>query len=105
MASAVLSDVEDLATGREQWVERQNWEFSANGTVLRPPDGVGFYGALYFSFTKSKTKIAHTPTVTGNCTKAASRIEPPRGKAYVRNIIARAVSMPNANLVFQFMSG
>ncbi|MGB2601971.1 MAG: hypothetical protein WBC78_00140, partial [Candidatus Sulfotelmatobacter sp.] len=58
----------------------------------------------YFSFTNSKTKIAHTPTVTGNCTKAASRIEPPRGKKYVRNIIASAVSTPNTSLLFQFMS-
>jgi hypothetical protein len=71
---------------------------------VRPPDGAELYSGPYFSFTKSKTKIAHTPTVTGNCTRAASRIEPPRGKAYVRNIIARAVSTPNTNLVFQFMS-
>jgi len=57
----------------------------------------------YFSFTKSKTKIAHTPTVTGNCTKAASRNEPPLGSAYVRNIIARAVNTPRISLLFQFM--
>jgi len=57
----------------------------------------------YFSFTKSKTKIAHTPTVTGNCTKAASRNEPPLGNAYVSNIIARAVSTPSASLLFQLM--
>jgi len=58
---------------------------------------------LHFSFTKSKTKIAHTPTVTGNCTKAASRNEPPLGSAYVSNIMATAVSIPKTSLLFQLI--
>jgi hypothetical protein len=61
------------------------------------------FGNSYFSFTKSKTKIAHTPTVTGNCTNAASRNGPPLGSAYVSNIIATAVSTPRTSLLFQFM--
>ncbi len=79
----------------------QSEEFSSR---LRGRRGRALCHARYFSFTKSKTKIAHTPTVTGNCTKAASRNEPPRGSAYVSNIIARAVSTPSANLLFQLMS-
>jgi hypothetical protein len=59
--------------------------------------------ASYFSFTKSNTKIAHTPTVMGNCTKEVSRSAPPLGRTYVAAIIARAVSTPRANLLFQFM--
>jgi hypothetical protein len=59
--------------------------------------------ASYFSFTKSNTKIAHTPTVMGNCTKEASRSAPPLGRTYVAAIIARAVSTPRANLLFQLM--
>jgi hypothetical protein len=35
----------------------------------------------YFNFTNNKTKIAHTPTVTGNTTNWASRIVLPRGNA------------------------
>ena len=57
----------------------------------------------YFSFTKSNTKIAHTPTVMGNCTKEASRSGPPLGRRYVAAIIARAVNTPSKNLLFQFM--
>ena len=57
----------------------------------------------YFSFTKSNTKIAHTPTVMGNCAKEASRSEPPLGRRYVAAIIARAVNTPRRNLLFQFM--
>jgi len=30
--------------------------------------------APYFSFAKSKTKIAQTPTVTGNCAACVSRL-------------------------------
>ena len=59
--------------------------------------------ACYFSFTKSNTKIAHTPTVMGNCTKEASRSGPPLGRRYVAAIIARAVNTPSKNLLFQFM--
>ena len=57
----------------------------------------------YFNFTNSKTKIAHTPTVIGNSTNDASLSEPPRGSAYVRSIMARAVRTPTANLPFQFI--
>lgn len=57
----------------------------------------------YFSFTKSNTKIAHTPTVIGNCTKDASRIAPPLGRKNVASIMARAVSTPRISLLFQFM--
>ena len=59
----------------------------------------------YFSFTKSKTKIAHTPTVTGNCTNCASCTGPPRGTAKVSRNIATAVSVPSASLVFVFIDG
>src|SRR5882762_11569158 len=59
--------------------------------------------ALYFNFTNSKTKIAHTPTVIGNCANAASRTAPPLGSAYVRKNITSAVSIPTTNLPFQFM--
>jgi len=57
---------------------------------------------VYFSFTNSSTKIAHTPTVMGNCTKDASRSVPPLGRRYVRSSMARAVNIPRASL-FQFM--
>lgn len=57
----------------------------------------------YFNLTNSNTKIAHIPTVTGNCTTAASRIAPPRGSAKVSNIMAKAVSVPTTSLPFQFM--
>ena len=60
--------------------------------------------APYFSFTKSKTKIAHTPTVTGNCAACASRRnEPPLGIAKLSKNIATAVSIPRTNLLFQFI--
>ena len=42
----------------------------------------------YFSFTKSNTKIAKTPTVMGKSTKKASRSAPPLGKKYVAAIMA-----------------
>jgi hypothetical protein len=58
----------------------------------------------YFNFTNNKTKIAHTPTVIGNCAKAASRTGPPRGSANVRKNITSAVSIPTTNLLFQFMN-
>src|SRR5882757_4139606 len=57
----------------------------------------------YFNFTKSKTKIAHTPTVTGKSTNCASRSALPLGTANVSNNIANAVSTPRANLLFEFM--
>src|SRR5215471_15455410 len=53
----------------------------------------------YFNFTNSKTKIAHTPTVIGNCTSAALRTGPPPGSAYVRAIIANAVRIPTSSLL------
>src|SRR3977135_936938 len=55
----------------------------------------------YFNLTKSRTKIAHTPTVTGNRTNCASRSAPPRGTANVSNNIAKAVRTPRANLVLE----
>ena len=59
----------------------------------------------YFNFTKSKTKIAQTPTVTGNCAACASRRnEPPLGIAKVNKNMATAVSIPRTNLVIQFIS-
>ena len=48
----------------------------------------------YFSFTKSRTKIAHTPTVTGNCTKAASRNWPPLGSVL---LFLPAIDLPETN--------
>jgi len=63
----------------------------------RPP------GRPYFSLTNNKTKIAHTPTVTGNSASCASRNAPPRGSAKVSANINRAVSIPRTNFVFQFM--
>jgi hypothetical protein len=59
----------------------------------------------YFSFTKSKTKMAQIPTVMGNWTTAASRMGPPRGRAKVSSIMARPVSTPTANLLFQVIFG
>ena len=59
--------------------------------------------APYFNFTKSKTKIAHTPTVTGNCTNTASRIALPLGSTKVSPNIAKAVSIPSANLLLEFI--
>jgi hypothetical protein len=59
--------------------------------------------ASYFNFTKSKTKIAHTPTVIGNCTSTASRIAVPLGSTNVSANIAKAVSIPRVNLVFEFI--
>jgi hypothetical protein len=47
--------------------------------------------------------MAQIPTVMGNWTTAASRMGPPRGKAKVSSIMARAVSTPTANLLFQFI--
>jgi hypothetical protein len=70
----------------------------------RVPDRIGRHPpACYFSFTKSSTKIAQTPTVRGNCTKEASRSAFPLGRAYVASNMARAVSTPRINLLFQFM--
>jgi len=63
----------------------------------------GHPAILYFSFTKSRTKIAQIPTVMGNWTTAASRMGPPRGKAKVSSIMARAVSTPTANLLLAFI--
>jgi hypothetical protein len=68
--------------------------------ILRLTESVA---ASYFSFTKSNTKIAQTPTVRGNCTKEASRSAFPLGRAYVASNMARAVSTPRSNLLFQFM--
>ena len=56
----------------------------------------------YFSFTKSKTKIAQTPTVTGNCAACVSRRNepPPLGSAKLSKSMAIAVSIPSTNLLF-----
>jgi hypothetical protein len=64
------------------------------------PDAVR---SAYFNFTNNKTKIAHTPTVIGNCAKATSRTAPPLGSANVRKNITSAVSIPTTNLLFQFI--
>jgi hypothetical protein len=61
------------------------------------------FSTTYFSFTKSKTKIAHTPTVIGNCANSASRMELPLGSRKLNPNIAKAVSIPRANLVLEFM--
>jgi hypothetical protein len=58
---------------------------------------------FYLSFTKRSTKIAHTPTVTGNWTKTASRIALPLGRAKVRTNIAKAVSIPSISLTLLFI--
>jgi hypothetical protein len=57
----------------------------------------------YFSFTKSKTKIAQTPTVTGNIANCVFCSAPPLGTANVSNSMANAVSTPRINLIFEFM--
>jgi hypothetical protein len=62
-----------------------------------------FGNSSYLSFTKSKTKIAHTPTVTGNCAASPSRKNEPLGSANVSKNIATAVSIPRTNLLFQFI--
>lgn len=59
----------------------------------------------YFNFTNSKTKIAHTPTVSGNCASWASCSGPPLGSAYVSRNIAMAVRTPRVSLDFQFIVG
>ena len=66
-----------------------------------PPELPSRTASRYFSFTKSNTKIAHTPTVTGNRTNCASRSEFPLGTANVSSAIAKAVKTPRANLVFE----
>src|SRR5580692_4701859 len=55
----------------------------------------------HFSFTKSKTKIAQTPTVMGNWAACASCNEPPRGRARERKNMATAVAIPRISLLFQ----
>jgi len=59
----------------------------------------------YFSFTKSKTKIAQTPTVMGNCAISAFCMALPRGKVSVKADIANAVRIPRASFAFQFIKG
>jgi hypothetical protein len=68
-----------------------------------PLDAIYSDTVSYFNFTKSKTKIAHTPTVTGNITNCVSRNAPPLGTAKVSSNIAKAVSIPRTNLVLEFM--
>lgn len=72
---------------------------SPRGRLCNPISGL----VVYFNFTNSKTKIAQTPTVTGNCAACASRNEPPRGSRKERQNIATAVSIPRTNLLFQVM--
>src|SRR5882762_9904016 len=83
-----------IALCRERRVSSQSARFCSRHQ--RPPPA-------YFNFTNNKTKIAHTPTVIGNCAKAASRTGPPLGSANVRKNITSAVSIPTTNLLFQFM--
>lgn len=78
--------------------------FLSSGLIHAEGDSVDSESGAtrYFSFTNSNTKIAHTPTVMGNCAREASRSVPPLGRTYVAAIIARAVSTPRISL-FQFM--
>lgn len=72
--------------------------------VNRPlPEFQPLVDAPYFNFTKSRTKIAHTPTVIGNWANCASRSAPPRGTRNVSANIAKAVSTPRTNLVLEFI--
>lgn len=59
----------------------------------------------YFNFTNSSTKIAHTPTVKGNCANAALCTNvPPLGRAKVKSIMHSAVNIPSDSLLFQVMA-
>ncbi len=58
---------------------------------------------LYFNFTNNKTKIAQTPTVTGNRANCASPNALPLGTRYVSPNIAKAVSTPRTNLILEFI--
>jgi hypothetical protein len=66
---------------------------------LRSQDAPKTENALYFNLTKSRTKIAHIPTVIGYVANCASRSAPPRGIANVSASIARAVSIPSTNFI------
>lgn len=81
------------------------WHSAASlASPANQPDAIRATNApAYFNFTNNKTKIAHTPTVIGNCAKAASPTGPPLGSANVRKDITSAVSIPTTNLLFQFM--
>jgi hypothetical protein len=57
----------------------------------------------YLSFTKSSTKIAHTPTVSGNKMTCALWIEFALGRVNVKADIAIAVSTPRTNFAFQLI--
>src|ERR1700730_10552339 len=61
------------------------------------------FSHIYFNFTKSNTKIDHTPTVSGNCTSCSSRNGPPLGIAKESANIAKAVRIPRTNFVLKFM--
>ncbi len=85
------NDLRTHGSGPSAWPEAHHpaVEDAAAGNyaprLFRPETGLACHvdieGAkhLYFSFTKSKTKIAHTPTVTGNCTRASFCVVLPLG--------------------------
>ena len=81
----------------------ESWSSDPTQQPTRPPHFQSTPSASYFNFTKSKTKIAHTPTVIGNYTSTASRIGVPLGSTKVRPNIANAVTIPSANLVVEFI--
>jgi len=81
----------------ESWPKASGYGFTAEACDVK------VQSIDYFSFTKSKTKIAQTPTVIGNCAACASRNEPPRGTRKERQNIATAVSIPRSSLLFQVM--
>lgn len=78
------------------------WKTGA-ATEMHSEPAPGKTMPFYFSFTNSKTKIAHTPTVTGNCTNCASCSGFPRGSRNVSKYIVTAVSIPRISFDFQFM--
>lgn len=83
----------------EVWGALIAWSRQRPGEIWVPAHSVLLF---YFNLTKSRTKIAHTPTVTGNRTNCASRSALPRGTANVSNSIAKAVRTPRDNLVLEF---
>jgi hypothetical protein len=83
----------DLSKFVMWFVKRDLPDLGKNYLVIDPACGSG----------NLVTKIAHTPTVMGNCATDISRSVPPRGNRYVSNIMAIAVSTPRRSLLFQFI--
>ena len=57
----------------------------------------------YFSFTKSNTKIAKTPTVMGKSTKKGVSQRTSSGQEIRRRHHGEPVNIPRMSLLFQFM--